>query len=204
MRNSTAFDERAYHDPNSIRKKTPPFVDVATMAESGRPTRRVEIPGGDRSESGAIQRLRASRTASFDALAHAPNVPAPLVSAREARSGLVSSLALAAAFLQSLADVANQLLAEINSLPAVAKEQSPEPHGVPEMLTPNEFGAQHRPPRSAEWVRNKCRSGAFPTARKKHGSWLIPRAALNDEHIETEGGASEPGYQRTRFAPRND
>ena len=48
-------------------------------------------------------------------------------------------------------------------------------------LSADEYGRRRMPPRTAEWVRDACRTGAIPGARKEGSAWLIPANALTQE-----------------------
>lgn len=56
-----------------------------------------------------------------------------------------------------------------------------------------EFGALRRPPRTADWVREKCALGVIKGAFKDGGEWRVPRAALT----EPPSSAREDGPQRS-------
>lgn len=54
------------------------------------------------------------------------------------------------------------------------------------LLTAEVYGRRHQPPRSAEWVRERCREGSIPGARKMGSAWYIPETALRPRG-ETDG-----------------
>ena len=61
-----------------------------------------------------------------------------------------------------------------------AEERASETTGDRD-LSADEYGRRRSPARSAEWVRDACRDGLIPGARKDGSEWVIPSDALGRE-----------------------
>jgi hypothetical protein len=73
---------------------------------------------------------------------------------------------------------------------------------APELLTAAEYGAKRRPTRSAEWVRDACRAGLLPGARKDGREWLIPSTTLGREKRGESDLSPSRGAADARAQPR--
>ncbi|CAN5394201.1 hypothetical protein BH09GEM1_BH09GEM1_48030 [soil metagenome] len=72
---------------------------------------------------------------------------------------------------------------------------------IPSDITAEEYGRRRAPKRTADWVRDACRDGRIPGARKDGSSWLIPASALSLEKGTPTSKQSSPDVKR-RAAPK--
>lgn len=73
-------------------------------------------------------------------------------------------------------------------------------------LSAEEYGNRRVPQRTAEWVRDACRAGTIPGARKDGLAWLIPVSALAQEQHRariSRGRLSRDGIGKPAV-PRQD
>lgn len=70
---------------------------------------------------------------------------------------------------------------------------------APTMLSAEAYGAVRQPARTAEWVRDACRAGRIPGARKDGAAWSIPATSLGQEQgARSTQRPSSPDASATR------
>lgn len=74
-------------------------------------------------------------------------------------------------------------------------------HGT---LSAQEFGALRRPPRTADWVREKCALGEIAGAFKDGGEWRVPQSALHQQPSRPHEPSPSAGDQGRSTGVRAD
>lgn len=67
-------------------------------------------------------------------------------------------------------------------------------------ISAEEYGQRRSPRRSAEWVRDACRAGRIPSARKDGREWMIPEGAVEIERRRMPTGGVTPAVRHLRHA----